>query len=119
MEDDRIANSRITASSERGINYAVDARLNYMLYSGVSGGWSAGANNLNQWIQVNLYMGVNVTGVSTQGRYRENRHSHWVTRYKVRYSNDGVDWIPVLTDNHTEVSCGVKIEVVVSRSLLV
>ncbi len=104
MEDGRIADSQITASSERGSNHAAQyARLNYMLPSGIPGGWSARWNNLNQWIQVDLPTRAYVTGIITQGR--EFRNSQfWVTRFKVRYSNNGVHWIPVLADNQMDVS---------------
>ena len=103
MEDGGIADSQITASSERGRNHAAKyARLNYILPSGVSGGWSPRDNNINQWIQVDLHTGVYVNGIITQGR--EMRDSQWVTRYKIRHSNNAVEWISVLTDNQLEVS---------------
>ncbi len=109
MEDGRIKDRQITASSERlsagGKNFpAKYARLNYNIH-GEPTGWRPRGNDLNQWIQVDLRLQVNsllnITGVITQGISKL-----WVTRYNVRYSTDelGVDWISVLTKNQSEVS---------------
>ncbi len=64
-------------------------------------GWSAGANDQNQWLQLDLGTVVPVAGVMTQGRrttsiYYANANSdQWVTKYKVSVSQDGNSWQPV------------------------
>ena len=62
-------------------------RLNFKAGGGKQGGWSAGKNNGNQWIQVALGSYTKLTSIATQGR---NAHSQWVTAYKLQYSEDGV-----------------------------
>ena len=91
MEDGRIADSQITASSERGSNHAAKyARLNLILPSGVSGGWSSRENSFNEWIQVDLPTEVHVTGVITQGK-----QTNWVAQYKVHFRTNMM-WIGFL-----------------------
>ena len=66
-----------TASSEWDRNHAaIQGRLNFKAGGGKQGGWSAGKNNGNQWIQVALGSYTKLTSIATQGR---NAHSQWVT----------------------------------------
>ena len=64
-------------------------------------GWSAGANDQNQWLELDLGLIMPVAGVMTQGRrttsiYYANANSdQWVTKYKVSVSQDGNSWQPV------------------------
>ena len=90
MENHLIKDAQITASSEWASNYAaIQARLNFKAGGGKSGGWSAGYNNANQWIQVALGSYTKSTGIATQGRNGEQK---WVTKYQLQYSNDGVSF---------------------------
>jgi len=58
--------------------------------SGKAISWSAGVNDDNQWLQIDLGDPYSrVTGVTTQGR---NGHNQWVTKYKLQYSDDGVNF---------------------------
>ena len=104
MEDGRITDSQITASSQFNSFHAPKyARLNFVpSVEDVSGGWSAFTNDVNQWIQVDLSMEFKVAGVIIQGR--DYWHQQWVTQYKVQYSDDGSTWNPVLSEDQTEVS---------------
>ncbi|XP_072041290.1 lactadherin-like [Amphiura filiformis] len=100
MEDGRISDSQITASTEwvssddPGLYYgANNARLNRAAMTGTTGAWSAQTNDGNQWIQVALGVPTWVTGVLIQGR-EDWSPPQWqyVTRFKVQYSEDGEFW---------------------------
>ena len=84
MEDGRIPNSQITASSVHdNRHHQTNARLNHHADNVTKGAWSAGVyNNLTQWIQVDLGVAQMVSGVMLQGREEEDQ---WVTRYKVQH----------------------------------
>ncbi|RMX52485.1 hypothetical protein pdam_00013777, partial [Pocillopora damicornis] len=91
MENYRIPNSAITASSEWDANHGpTNARLNRPSGSGKTGAWSAKRNDANQWIQVTFSEVTKVTGVGIQGRYDYNQ---WVTKFKVSYSRDGIHFV--------------------------
>ena len=94
MESSEIADSRITASSERGIYQSPKrARLytkgNNTFWRGV---WSSLTRNLNQWLQVDLGKITPVTHVATQGR---NFYSpaQMVTKFKLQFSDDGASYL--------------------------
>ncbi|CDW83241.1 galactose-binding domain-containing protein [Stylonychia lemnae] len=52
--------------------------------------WCAGANDTQQWIQVCLITPKLVTSVALQGRGQGC--DQWVTRYRIMYSIDGINW---------------------------
>ncbi|XP_078357449.1 uncharacterized protein LOC144642352 isoform X2 [Oculina patagonica] len=91
MENYIIPDGQISASSEWDVNHAaIQGRLHFKAGGGKQGGWSARSNDVNQWLQVDLgdkY--TRVTRVATQGR---NAADQWVTKYKLQYSNDGVNF---------------------------
>ena len=88
MDSGAITDTQITASSQWKVNYgARQGRLHYKKVPGTSGGWSSGANDLNQWFQVDLGQYTTVTGIATQGT---QSHDEYVTAYKLQYSDDGV-----------------------------
>ena len=101
MEDGRIADSQITASTEWRSNHGpTNARLNRPAQSGTSGSWSVRTNDVNQWIQVEFESSTWMTGVIIQGRSDSDQ---WVIEYKVQYSTDGENWQYVMTaDNQDE-----------------
>ena len=102
MEDRRISDSQIIASSEYfDGNYhgANNARLNRPAMH-TRGGWVAETEDLNQWIQVDLMISTWVTGVKIQGR---EDWDQWVTEYKVEYSSDGQNWMHVQSNGDREV----------------
>jgi len=88
MESGAIANSQIRASSQWDSRHApFQGRLHFQGNFSRAGSWSAGSNDLFQWLQIDLgSQYTKVRRVATQGR---NAHSQWVTRYKLMYSNDG------------------------------
>ena len=54
------------------------------------GAWAAGANNPNQWFQIELRVEANVTFVATQGRFGSSGQR--VTQYKLQYSKGGLSF---------------------------
>ena len=93
MENGAILDEQITASSQRNFNHApFQGRLHFQRTVYKAGSWSAGKNDLHQWLQVDLgSQYTKVTGVATQGR-NDPQFSQWVTRYKLAYSDDGVNF---------------------------
>ena len=92
MENGAISNRQITASSQLDANHAVtQGRLNFKATANKAGSWSAGSNDSSQWLQVDLgILNTKVTRVATQGR---DDSPQWVTKYKLQYSNDGVNFL--------------------------
>ena len=89
MEDDAISDGQITASSQwNAFQAAHQGRLHHQ---SIHGGWAAATDDANQWLQIDLgSQYTKVTRVATQGRTGVNMD--WVTKYKLQYSNDGVNW---------------------------
>ena len=109
MADGRIPDSQITASSEfghPGSHGPANGRLNRPHSPGRTGSWSASANTLGQWLQVDLGDSRPITGVVTQGRSISEPHQQWVTKYLVMYSNDGETWSYVENSDVGRVSIG-------------
>jgi hypothetical protein len=59
-------------------------------------GWSAGANDVNQWITLNYIVPVYMTGIVAQGRSANG--GQWVKSAHVDVSLDGSTWTNVLTN---------------------
>ena len=91
MENGEISDGQISASSQLDSSHAViQARLHFKATAGKAGSWSPRSNDVNQWLQIDLgSRQSNVTRVATQGR---NGALQWVTKYKLQYSNDGVNF---------------------------
>ena len=91
VECGAISDAQISASSEWDANHAaIQGRLHFQATGSKQGAWSAKIKDANQWLQIDLRSPhTRVTGVSTQGR---NGNPQWVTRYKVQYSDDGVNF---------------------------
>ena len=90
MQSGAISDAQIKASSQWDAYHApFQGRLHFHPITKM-GAWSAGKNDLFQWLQVDLgSQYTKVTRVATQGR---NGHSQWVTRYRLQYSADGVNF---------------------------
>jgi len=54
-------------------------------------GWSPLAQQVGEWMVIDLGTLTNVTGVVTQGR-NNSQHNQWVTSYTVDYSLDDGTW---------------------------
>ena len=93
MEDGRIQNSQLTASSENSeLTAPAFARLNQPAGTESNGCWRP-LNNADpfKWIQVDLLVIEIVTGIILQGRGDPDK-SHWTTNYKVQFSDDATSW---------------------------
>ena len=106
MENGSISDGQISASSEWNATHHTDQCLFATTYyadewdatyyahqgrlqfkaDGVRGdAWSAGENDINQWLQVDLRSKfTRVTGLATQGR---DDYDWWVIEYKLLYSS--------------------------------
>lgn len=92
MESGGISDAQISASSFHNNNEkyaAYHGRLHLQESESHSGAWSAGKNDDNQLLQIDLIGKHRVTRVATQGR---DRVDQWVTKYTLQYSNDSLNF---------------------------
>lgn len=94
MENGNIEDSKITSSTAWENLPPTKTRLNS------ASSWSAGKNDENQWIQVDLDKPVAVTKIATQGR---KNYDQWVKTYTVSYSFDGENFKPYQVDGLDKV----------------
>ncbi|CAH3038827.1 unnamed protein product [Porites evermanni] len=90
MQSGDIPDSAITASSSaNAFSHAPSVgRLHFLSAgSGRYGSWAAGANNAQQWFQVDFGSWTKVTAIRTQGRQDS---SQWVKTFSISYSYDSV-----------------------------
>uniref|UniRef100_A0A8C3UV97 Carboxypeptidase X, M14 family member 1 n=1 Tax=Catharus ustulatus TaxID=91951 RepID=A0A8C3UV97_CATUS len=98
LESLRVLDTQLQASSHKrhGLG-AHRGRLNIQsgLYDGdfYDGGWCAGREDTEQWLQVDARRLTRFTGVVTQGLNSIWTYD-WVTSYKVQVSNDSHTWLP-------------------------
>ena len=90
MESGAISDAQISASSQWDNNHGSHrARLNKRSFGNKRGAWSSLKNDIYQWLQVDLGTYTTVTRIATQGR---SDMSQWVTKYRLQYSEDGVNF---------------------------
>lgn len=91
MESGAVFDEQISASSEyNSLHSAIRGRLRLAGGASSAGSWTTVSNNVDEWLQIDLKtQGTKVSGVATQGR-DTNSYEHWVTKYKLQYSNDEV-----------------------------
>lgn len=78
---------QISASTEWDFDHS--ANIGRLFKTFRAGAWSAGINDGNQWIQLDLgRRRIKVTRVATQGRY----NGQLVTTYKLQYSETTVNF---------------------------
>ena len=88
MQDGRIPDSSITASSEYGSAYkAINSRLHFLYRSGRIGAWRAKTSDVFQYLQVNFGNWAKITRVATQGR---QDYDYWVKSFSLSYGADDV-----------------------------
>ncbi|XP_075004397.1 putative carboxypeptidase X1 [Calonectris borealis] len=112
LESLRVLDSQLRASSDK--RYGLGAhrgRLNIQsgLYDGdfYDGGWCAGQEDTEQWLEVDARGLTNFTGVITQGLNSIWTYD-WVTSYKVQVSNDTHTWQPCRNGTEEAVFPGNK-----------
>lgn len=97
MESGAVTYQQITASSSYNKNHGPsNARLNNVAANGKTGAWSAGANDANQWLQVDFGRNVKITKFDTQGR---QDYDQWVKTFTLSYSADGVSVFETYQEN--------------------
>ena len=102
IEDGRIQDSAMTASSIASYNHATDrARLNFKAASGKVGAWCAKVNNVSQWLQIDIGTLTTVTKVATQGR---QDNSSWISSYSLSYSLAGAFWVQYIVQGRKKVT---------------
>ena len=91
LQNGRVQDSQITASSYISSNLKpFNGRLNAVPIQGrSSGAWRSDLKDKNPWIQVDFLRPVTVTGILTQGR---KGNDQYVTKYDLKYSDDGKTW---------------------------
>ncbi|KAM6429716.1 putative carboxypeptidase X1 [Rhynochetos jubatus] len=112
LESLRVLDSQLRASSDK--RYGLGAhrgRLNIQsgLYDGdfYDGGWCAGREDTEQWLEVDARRLTRFTGVITQGLNSIWTYD-WVTSYKVQVSNDTYAWHPCRNGTEEAVFPGNK-----------
>ncbi|KAK3727870.1 hypothetical protein QZH41_010595 [Actinostola sp. cb2023] len=92
LEDRRIPDNQLSASSHWNDHVASNARLNNKFKTvdlkPVWGGWCTDKKNKHQYLQIDLGHVRAVSGVATQGYLGDN----YVKNYKMNYSLDGQEW---------------------------
>ena len=87
MEDGRIPDSRISASSMANeINAPYLARLLFQGGGGKRGGWRSIRLDNKAWIQVDLGKTMMVSHIQTQGHFNFDQ---WAKKFTVSYSYNG------------------------------
>eukprot|EP01006_Ploeotia_vitrea_P046221 TRINITY_DN67006_c13_g2_i1.p1 TRINITY_DN67006_c13_g2~~TRINITY_DN67006_c13_g2_i1.p1 ORF type:complete len:155 (-),score=8.29 TRINITY_DN67006_c13_g2_i1:1114-1578(-) len=80
----------VRVSSEWDSNHGAQrSELHMKPVRGVSGGWAAGENDTNQWMEFSFAVPQKFGAIETQGRHG---CAQWVTEYMVQYSYDSVTW---------------------------
>jgi len=99
MEDGRILDSQITASSSYSNNVLPEnGRLNRNLGGGA---WGPRKKANGEYLQIDLGLKKTVYKVATQGRYN---HYHSVTKYTLQYSDNGTLWTNYTINGAIQVS---------------
>ena len=90
MENGKIADDQITASSEREAYPAVNGRLHHIAPQGRPFGWQPKNSSCIEWLLVDLLLdNSTITGVATQGcSSRTSKSVLSVTKYELEFSND-------------------------------
>ena len=100
LESGLVTFQQMTASSTFKKNHGPsNGRLNHAAANGKTGAWSAGANDANQWLQVDFGRNVRITKLATQGR---QDYDQWVKTFTLSYSVDGNPSFQIYQENGAE-----------------
>lgn len=117
LENRQITDNHVTASSFTSGHHPPQGRLNNVFKqvndTAVWGSWCAGAEDMSQYIQVDLTEVRNISGVATQGAVM----GCWVTEYMLNYSMDGAMWERYGNDSGPQVLKGNVDEVTVHKNM--
>lgn len=92
---------KMTSSGERNYrrSHSCAAEDGYIV---TNNAWCAKEDNENQWLQMDVGPPTLVTGLVTRGR-GDGGKRHWVTRFRVSYSNDSKEWTFYKDASHLDV----------------
>ncbi|KAK3725004.1 hypothetical protein QZH41_017484, partial [Actinostola sp. cb2023] len=102
LEDGRIKDSQLKASSFSQNNKQQDMRAKYCRLNGHLA-WCP--DTFQSWLTVDLGRVAMVTGIATQG-YEGLYNHYYVRSYKVEYSHDGSNWKYITQNNSEKVFVG-------------
>ncbi|XP_020663305.3 putative carboxypeptidase X1 isoform X2 [Pogona vitticeps] len=112
LESLRVRDSQLRASSMKRYGLGPHrGRLN--IQSGIhdgdfyDGGWCAGHEDKNQWLEFDAKQLTRFTGVITQGLNSIWTYD-WVTSYKIQFSNDTHQWQPCMNGSQEAIFQGNK-----------
>ena len=92
MKSGKIPNSAIAATTSLNQYYGPErARLDTVKSGSYAGAWIPKANDLGQWIGVDLGKITKITRIASQGRQDAG---HWVKSYSLTYSVEGGPFLP-------------------------
>lgn len=99
---------KVAASSERTHNDGSSCQANdgYII---TKKAWCAKNNNADQWLQFDIGPPTLVTGLVTKGR-GDTSKKHWVTKFRVSYSNDSQVWHQYKENGHSNKDFGGNFE---------
>ena len=101
LESGLITDQQITASSSWDTAHGKqNARLNRQAARGKTSAWSAGSNDLNQWLQIDFGRNVKITKLATQGR--KDWGDQWVKSYTLAYSAEGSNVFQAYQENESD-----------------
>ena len=93
MESGKIKDDQITSSTNEAEHQASRGRLNFEVSPGKPGSWCSRVKDDDQWLQVDLGNGNrNVSGIATQGGTNYREKARWVGKYRLAFSDDGVNF---------------------------
>jgi lactadherin len=95
---------KVSASSERQTSRTPAGDSNCQAEDGfivTNKAWCARHDNGEQWLQFDIGPPTLVTGMVTRGRGDSGR-KHWITRFRLSYSNDSVNWTFYKDATHLE-----------------
>ncbi|XP_044181722.1 protein crumbs-like [Acropora millepora] len=93
MESGKIKDDQITSSTNEPERQASRGRLNFEVSPGKPGSWCSRVKDNDQWLQVDLGNGNrNVSGIATQGGTNYRGKARWVQKYRLAFSDDGVNF---------------------------
>lgn len=96
LEDKRLSPGSLSASTYYNHHLSPwHGRLNHRW------SWSSRRRDVHQWFKVNFGYVTRFKGIATQGRQDANQ---WVKTYIVRYSGDGVSYVPYTENRRIKVS---------------
>ena len=101
-----VTDAQLSASSSSNtFSDAARSRFGTLETGALAGGWSALIGQVGEWIQVDLAETRQIKRVGTQGRSEGDsghERNHWVTSYKITYSDVGWTFSYILSSDGSD-----------------